>query len=104
VVTTTPRGPLTSQECPESKSGGDLDYFADTPVETWQKQAAHYVGTTLSEEHPDTSPPVITDQTSDALEVSFFGPSGHRVARLWFHAYKGGWRLETTEECASSPP
>ena len=100
----TRHGPLTLAECPDAKASGIFDHFADTRVEPWQEQAARYVRTTLVDSHPDATTSQITDQTADGLEVSFFKPTGQRVARHWFSAYKGGWRLETTEECASPPP
>jgi hypothetical protein len=101
VATAAAHGVLT---CPEEKNSGILDYFADTPAESWQDQAARYFKTTLNMAHPDATGPQITDQTTESLEVGYFGPTKQRVARLWFRAYKGGWRLEATEECASSPP
>ena len=83
--------------------GGALDYGAGTPVESWQDQADRYAAT-LSVAHPDATARQITGQSTDGLEVSFFRPSGQRVARLWFVAHKGGWRLETTQECSGPPP
>ena len=73
-------------------------------MESWQHQAARYVRTTLGKEHPDATGPRVTSRTNEGLDVAYFGPTGRRIARLGFAAYKGGWRLETSEECVSKPP